>query len=76
MSDSASVNDGINFTKTSPVNEGCGIDPLVIACCNKEEFSGNRSYFNLACCSQASYVAFLLCHHDLDIPFMCIGFID
>lgn len=52
-SDLASVKDGIDFTKTNPVNEDCGIDPPVIACCDKE-FSGNTSYLNLASCSQAS----------------------
>lgn len=75
-SDPASVNDSIDFTKTNPVNEGCGIDPLVIACCNKEEFSGNTSYFNLVSCSWASYPVFLPCHPDLDIALMCAGFID
>ena len=75
-SDPASVNDGIDFTKTNPVNEGCGIDPLVITCCNKEEFSGNTSYFNLVSCSQASYLVFLPCHHNLDITLTCAGFID
>ena len=75
-SDPASINDSIDFTKTNPVNEDCGIDPLVIACCNKEEFSGNTSYFNLVSCSQASYLVFLPCHHDLDIILTCAGFID
>lgn len=75
-SDPVSVNDGLDFTKANPVNEGCGIDPFVIACCNKEEVSGNTSYFNLVSCSQASYPVFLLCHHDLDITLTCAGFID
>lgn len=65
-SDPASINDDIDFTKTNPVNEGCGIDPLV-ACCNKEEFSENTNYFCLVSCSQAFYPLFLPCHCDLNI---------
>lgn len=30
------------------MNEGCGIDPLVVASGNKEEFSGKNKLFQLS----------------------------
>lgn len=75
-SDPESINDGIDFTRTNPVNEGCGIDPLVIASGNKEEFSGNTNYFNWVSCSQTSHLVFLPCHHDIDSALTYAGFID
>lgn len=65
-SDPESINDGIDFTRTNPVNEGCGTDPLVTASGNKEEFSGKTNYFNWVSCLQTSHLLFPPSHHDLE----------
>lgn len=73
-SDPESINDGIDFIRTNPVNEGCGIDLLVIASSNKEEFPGKTNYFNRVSCSQTCHLVFLPSHHVLE-PLTYAGFI-